>query len=408
MKIAFLCSSLERGLDGVGDYTRRLAGELIRQGHPTIAVALNDSHVPGTVFESQEIEGTSIAVMRLPSVMPWSQRITEACKWVEVFNPEWMSLQFVPFGFHPKGICFGLGKWLERLRPMMARHVMFHELWLGLGQNSPIKHRVWGAFQRLIILDFLRRLRPRVIHTQTEAYQVTLRRQGIAASILPLFGNIPQTDGHGWIGLLEPLVTRSAGMPMAREAVYLAGAFGRVPPEWDVRQTVELLSPLVERSSKRLVLVFFGRNHLSPEAFARLKTTLPDRALVIVAGERSDQEISLILQTLDLGIATTPRQVIQKSGSTAAMLEHGLPVLVARDDWRLAGHHPMSEEQSRQLLSPNDFRLLKNLPKRASQGLRETGVKQVAQQLLKDMTLPPATNNSFRSRNFSGAKALET
>jgi hypothetical protein len=45
MKIIFLCGSLEPGCDGVGDYTRRLAGELIKQGHHIAAVALNDQYL---------------------------------------------------------------------------------------------------------------------------------------------------------------------------------------------------------------------------------------------------------------------------------------------------------------------------------------------------------------------------
>ena len=39
----------------------------------------------------------------------------------------------------------------------------------------------------------------------------------------------------------------------------------------------------------------------------------------------------------DLGIASHPWALIGKSGAAAAMLEHGLPVLVPRDDWRLRG-----------------------------------------------------------------------
>ena len=42
MKLLFLCSSLEPGRDGVGDYTRRLAGECLRQGHEVRLLSLND------------------------------------------------------------------------------------------------------------------------------------------------------------------------------------------------------------------------------------------------------------------------------------------------------------------------------------------------------------------------------
>jgi hypothetical protein len=40
----------------------------------------------------------------------------------------------------------------------------------------------------------------------------------------------------------------------------------------------------------------------------------------------------MFLQSIDFGLATTPWQLIGKSASTAAMLDHGLPVIVSRDD----------------------------------------------------------------------------
>jgi hypothetical protein len=38
----------------------------------------------------------------------------------------------------------------------------------------------------------------------------------------------------------------------------------------------------------------------------------------------------------DFGVAASPWQLIGKSGSAAAMLDHGLPVIVSRDDFQAA------------------------------------------------------------------------
>ncbi|MGO8696315.1 MAG: hypothetical protein ACLQVY_01160 [Limisphaerales bacterium] len=393
MKIAFLCSSLEHGRDGVGDYARRLSGELIRQGHSSIAVALNDPHISETVFESQEIEATPISVLRLPSGVPWSKRAIEVGNRLDVFNPDWVSLQFVAFGFHRKGLCFGLGKRLAPLSTNASWHIMFHELWLGLGEKASVKHRVWGALQRVIILDMIRRLRPQIIHTQAESYRIVLQRERIEASILPLFSNIPNIAGDGWGSLLEPLVTEAAGKHQDRTRLYLAGILGRVAPEWNVEQTVTTLLPLVQRFQKRLVLVFCGRNHITSEAFDKLKHTCRNRADVVIAGERTIPEISRILQALDIGVATTPRQIIQKSGSVAAMLEHGLEVLVTRDDWRLRGPDSPPEVKSVRLLSPKEFGLLKTLPARSHQQAGESRLKQVSGQMLAAMNLRFSSNS---------------
>jgi hypothetical protein len=50
-----------------------------------------------------------------------------------------------------------------------------------------------------------------------------------------------------------------------------------------------------------------------------------------VTGELRADEISHEFQICSLGISTTPYDILGKSGATAAMLEHGLPIL-AYDD----------------------------------------------------------------------------
>jgi hypothetical protein len=391
MKIAFFCRSLEPGRDGVGDYSRRLAGELIRQGHPSVVVALNDPYLSETVSVEQAIEETSVSVLRLPSVLSWSDRIVKARKWLDAFNPDWASLQFVPYAFHQKGLCFGLGKRLSAINRKALWHVMFHELWLGLEERSPLKHRIIGALQRSIIMDCMRRLRPPIVHTQTESHRIVLGRQKIKASILPLFGNIPYAKGEGWEGLLEPLVTKAIGQHEDRNQLYLAGVLGMVYREWNAEQTVNTILPLVQRFQKRLVLVFHGKSDLNVESLNQLRSTLRNRADVIMTGEKPAPEISKILQTLDLGLATTPRQMVQKSGAVTAMLEHGLPILVTRNDWRLCGATIPPEELSDRLIWPEQFALLTSLPTRVRKPSEESGVKRVADKMLHALELPSPT-----------------
>jgi glycosyltransferase involved in cell wall biosynthesis len=386
MRLAFFCSSLEPAKDGVGDYTRRLSGELIRQGHSCVAVALAEPHISEAKFESQEIEGTPVSVLRLPKDAPWSERVAQARQWVDAFNPEWASLQLVLFGFHPKGLCFGLGKNLAAINSKASWHVMFHELWLGLGENAPVKHRIYGAMQRGIVLDMVRRLRPRAAHTQTEPYRIVLGREKIAASVMPLISNVPYVKGDGWTELLEPLVAQAAGERPDRKRFYLAGVFGAVYPEWKVEDVVNIIFPLANRLQKRLVLVFHGRSNLTPAAFEQMKDKLRPQADVIVTGERPGFEISKIMQALDLGLATTPRQVIQKSGSVAAMLQHGLQILVTRDDWRLRGSDAPSEQMSPCLLSPQQFASLTELPVRDADCARDSQVAGIARTMLKAMS----------------------
>jgi hypothetical protein len=413
MRLVFLCSSLEIGRDGVGDYTRRLAAECIRQGQEVQILALNDkakilkpetgnlkletnternSQVSGlksqvlSFIELQESEGTSVECLRLPGTIPWSERVVVARDWLNEFNPDWVSLQFVPFGFHPKGLCFGLGKKLSAINSKKPWHIMFHELWLGLGEGSSLKHRIWGAIQRAIVLDLINRLRPQIVHTQAEPYREVLEHEGIKASILPLFGNIPYVEGDGWNDLLAPQMATANENRPERNQFYLSGVFGSVPPEWDAEQAVNILLLRLQRFQKRLVLVFLGKCNLTREAFDKLKLQLQNRADVLMAGERTSLEISKILQSLDLGLAASPWQLIQKSGSVAAMLEHDLPVLVTRDDWHLPGVNTDLNEISSRLLSLKQFALLETLPMRTPKSSAEHGVGYVATHMLAAMS----------------------
>lgn len=396
-RVGFICSSLAPGRDGVGDYTRRLAAELVRRGWATVAVALNDPQVSERREESQEMEGAAVPVLRLPAGVSWRERMGVARKRLAEFEADWLSLQLVPFGFHPKGLCFELGRRLASLKPRIGWHLMVHELWLGLGEHSPVKHRLWGALQRRIVLDVIRRLRPKIIHTQAEPYRIALKREKIDASILPLHGNIPPVGPDGWGDLLAPVLKAEIGEIPDRRDLYLAGVLGRVHPEWNAADTVGTLLPQVERFNKRLVLVFHGQSGVAPETFGRLRQDLHGRADLLVLGERPDGEISRILHALDLGLATSPRRIIQKSGSVAAMVEHGLPILVTRDDWRLRGSDWLPNTAEGDLLTPAEFAGLQFLPTRAARASGGKGVKPVADSLMAALEASNHANTDHQS-----------
>ena len=99
MRILFFCGSLEPGRDGVGDYTRRLAGEIKRQGHDATIVAINDNYVKYKFAGIQISEGMELLVLRVPAIWTLKKRSEDIKSWINEINPEWLSLQFVPFQF---------------------------------------------------------------------------------------------------------------------------------------------------------------------------------------------------------------------------------------------------------------------------------------------------------------------
>jgi hypothetical protein len=318
---------MESGRDGVGDYTRLLAQECARQGHTCCIVALNDRHISETVtLQVEPIE------LRLPATMAWPQRVAVAKSFLDDFKPDWVSLQFVPYGYDDKGLVFGLAKRLGSLRTGRRFEIMFHETWIGELADAPWKHRVVGELQRRLVIGMTRQLKPDVIHTSNSTYACFLQRDGVKASILPLFGNIPVCSRQR----VEWLYTEmnDSGIAIAeenRQDYLLAGFFGTLQTDWPAEPLLPTLRDIARERGKRLAILSMGAPGSGQALWERLVKRYAPEIGFHRFGRRSPEEISQYLLSLDYGISTTDRARVGKSGSVAAMLDHGLPVIVNQE-----------------------------------------------------------------------------
>ncbi len=319
MKIVFLCGSLEPACDGVGDYTRRLAGEMIRQGHQVAAVALNDTHLQELLMGRQHSEGVDLPVLRIPADWKPGLRLEYVRIWIEEFDPDWLSLQFVPFSFHPKGLSFGLGSLLKKLGKGRRWHIMFHELWVGMDINSPRKHIWWGQTQRLLIRQLIKKIKPAVVHTQTRLYQLLLLKLGVNALYLPLFSNIP-------------LLNHSSPLPVEEQKrTPNFVLFGGIHPKAPVEEFAKEAALYAKKREEIGILTIIGR---CGNEQSRWLSVCESAGLVVdLLGEQSPENISEVLINASIGISTTPTLLAEKSGSVAAMWAHKLPVIGISQPW---------------------------------------------------------------------------
>ena len=79
-------------------------------------------------------------------------------------------------------------------------------------------------------------------------------------------------------------------------------------------------------------------------------------------GEQSLENISQFLGSVHFGVATTPLSLIGKSSCTAAMLDHGLPVIVNRNDVHFRGIPEVARKS--ELLIPSTRTSSSGLPRR--------------------------------------------
>ena len=324
MKILFICGSLEPGKDGVGDYSTRLAVQLILQGHVASILALNDMFLISDIEEVLQVKGVQLPVLRLPSVCSLKIRFNKAEKYIQNFNPDWLSLQFVPFSFHPKGLPFGLAVKLKRIAKERLWHIMFHELWVGMDKRANYKLRIWGKVQKRLIKSFTKRIKPSLVHTQTKLYQFQLSKIGIYSKYLPLFSNIPVFQNIS-VNVISSVVSCKISLVL----------FGGIHYEAPVEKFAREISAYCQENDIHICLKIIGRSGLEQERWA--ESWKAEGLDVQILGEQSSENISRILNTCTYGISTTPISLAEKSGTIAAMLEHGLPVLCVRDSWSVNG-----------------------------------------------------------------------
>lgn len=354
MKIVFICGSMEPGKDGVGDYTRRLAAELIRQGNQVTALAIYDRNIQGIQKDRQKQEEIYIPVLRLGADKSSRDRFFNASKWLNEHNPEWVSLQFVPFSFQKKGLPWQLGTKLAKLGRGRKWHIMFHELWVGMDTAASFKHTFWGKTQQHIIKAMIASLAPECIHTQTPLYKSLLHKMGCNARLLPLFGNInPET--------------KSAGLndDFVNIAVFGGIHYGA--------KLESFLQWLKQKDNYRYYFHFIGGNGAERDNWMEiLKENEIDYK---VHGWLPEKAVSLALSNCQWSVTSTPYYLIEKSGAVAVMLEHNLNVINIAREWvpkkintaGLTGKNKITKWS--EFLNFDDFKAIKRQP--AGSGLKE-------------------------------------
>jgi glycosyltransferase involved in cell wall biosynthesis len=369
VKILFLCGSVEQGKDGVGDYARILAAECARLGHETYLLSLNDSWIRGS-----QRQGT---IQRLSSQTFWLERIKAAKVYMDAVRPDLVSLQFVPYSFHPAGLNFALPQILRAIVGRLPVQIMLHEIWTGAQVGAPPKVRVFSFCQRKIIEAMLRKLSCQVVHTSNYVYLQLLANRKINAIHLPLFGNIP-------IASMDNSGPRAGG-------VLRIGMFGSIHPEWSPD---ELFSQL-QKLRKPIEISHIGRIGPGESIWSDMVERFKSRIQFRLLGEDSPENISRFLFSVDLGIATTPLSLLGKSGSVAAMLEHGLPVAVTRNDIHFEG---VTDESlvTDELLIPLDRKFMERLGRTARRPPKSR-LKEVAARFLADIGAAIVTTQA-RSR----------
>jgi hypothetical protein len=341
MKILFICGSVEVGKDGVGDYSRRFCGELIREGQEVQILSLCDHQVISFTVDHQVVEETAVLVNRIPISNSNNQRFIWSQDILNYFQPDWISLQFVPYSFNPKGLPFWLPSFLKKLKGNHKWHIMFHELWLGIDIESSFRHKCIGKFQEVIVERIVHKIKPSFITTQNKLYQFFLQLHNIEADILPICGNIPLTTLKNEANEFTQFVL-----------------FGTIHPGAPFKDFVDDIIIVANTFRKPIKFVFIGKNG---DELSSYITILDNFSICYeVLGMQSEKIISEVLINSDFGISTTPYFQTEKSGVYAAYREHQISTICVARKWTpKRGQYNIPQiikyEKSNFNLIPKDF-----------------------------------------------------
>jgi hypothetical protein len=220
------------------------------------------------------------------------------------------------------------------------------------------------------------------IHTSNPVYIYLLTRRGIDAKHLPLFGSVP--------------VVQVEEFPRRNDNVLRLGMFGSIHPEWSPDELfVQLLN-----LHKPIQLSHIGRIGPGESVWMNLAERYKSTIDIQRLGERSVEDISRFFSSIDFGVSTTPQSLIGKSSSVAAMLDHGLPVIVNRNDVHFRGV-PETALTS-ELLIPLDKAFLERL--RLASTRRQSPkprLPEVAEQFLREI------GTGIRSSGVAGVQELQ-
>ena len=315
--IVLCCGILERGKSGVGDYTRILADHCKDQGYNVLLVALNDFYIDNDVE-------TSEGELRLSSELSWSSRAEILQSELVKFKCDWLSLQFVPYSFNSKGLFFSFNRAMLNVFSYYKLHVLFHEIWIGDYPGASLKEKIIGCFQKKLIHDFLKASSPNIIHTTNFGYLKRLEKSGSIVEFLPMFGTVPVIE--------STKISEFEDLSDENDSVLKCCVFGSVYEDWPADLILDKLSSKLSLRKTVLRVYSIGSVGKGVGFWNRLKERFNDRVEFKDLGFLSGIQVSSVLQGMDVGLSSTPLDILGKSSSVATLLEHGLPVLIYDDE----------------------------------------------------------------------------
>jgi hypothetical protein len=218
---------------------------------------------------------------------------------------------------------------------------MAHELWVD-PQSGP-RNRFLSTLQQWIARLLFAMLRPRVVHVTNHWYQSMLSGCGIPSRILPLFSAIPFASG-----------VSAVDHPHSQWTFVVFGAINRDWSPEPLLQQIESARVLYDIEICRFVSVGNAGDYGSGLWDSLSSTSYPAFTFRRL-GELPAERVSEQLQQSDFGIAVMPSLLVDKSSAVAALVAHGLPVIISRVSHNCEQWHQALQRKGHFILLDSSF-----------------------------------------------------
>lgn len=182
MRILFITNNLPPLVDGVGDYTYNLACEFAKHGHETHIICRNKQEI------HDDYENIHVAKI----VEKWNRQAgRQIADYIRKNGIEVVSLQYVPYAYHSKGLPFGLIPAVYEIKKTGAKLMVFcHEVSVEFFHASLKKH-FYEKLMRYVSKRILQKadgMATSVVHYRKMMEDLDFSNVGV----IPIASNIPE------------------------------------------------------------------------------------------------------------------------------------------------------------------------------------------------------------------------
>lgn len=303
MRIGLLSGAYPPAVDGIGDYTYLLAGELARQHEVVVFSRLQKTYTPDGNISSVGVfdPARPASILNLPSAIAAGPPLDR------------LVVQYNPFGFGPRGFNPWLPIALARLRKQLHLSVMFHETYVPCETAAQVGMRLWQIPQ----FYFLSRMTDSIYVSCSRWLPAIRRATGREAVHLPVGSNITRSR-----------LTREE----ARERLGIGGralvlgVFGSAHPS----RLLHWICGAAKRAASgasETVLVYIGADG------GALRPLLGPEIRFLDCGLLPGEVVGDSLMATDLLLAPFVDGLSTRRGSVIAAFQHGIPVVSTSSGW---------------------------------------------------------------------------